>query len=134
MRVTLNLLPTAPPDDPKLLGAYMLQVLSDLAMQLSALSNILNGQLTFGDTTSGSIDNMSGAMLAVTTHATPGTEFAVAHNLGVIPSGFLTLIPPQSGVLNKGATAWTTSNLYLTCTGSSQAITIFVCIPPQTVL
>jgi hypothetical protein len=91
----------------------------------------INGNLTFGDGTS--IDNVSGKWITYTTNAAPDTEDAVAHNLGVIPPGFIVMIPPNAGFLYKGTTAWTTANIYLKCSAAAKQVTIFVLTRPRTI-
>jgi hypothetical protein len=94
---------------------------------MDLLFRALNGGLSFGDGTNS--DNLRGQWATVTTPATPGTEFAVPHTLGVVPTGFLLLCPPESGYVNRGATAWTTQNVYLTCSAATQTITLFLLAP-----
>lgn len=97
---------------------------------LDTLPRVLNGQISFGD--GATADNIKGEWKTVTSHATGGTEFAVTHTLGVVPVGFLLVVPPASGTVNKGTTSWTTTNLYLNCSANAQTITIFVLAPPET--
>ena len=89
----------------------------------------LNGNLGFGDGTF--YDNIKGKWVEYTTNATPDTEDTVVHDLGVIPAGFLVMLPPKSGYLYNGSTTWTTTNLYLKCSAASQTVRIFV-VPPST--
>lgn len=89
----------------------------------------VNGNLGFGDGTDD--DNLVGTWLTYSTNSSAGTEDTLAHNLGVIPVGFLVMVPPVSGVINKGSTTWTTTNIYLTCTGASQTATLYVLAPSQ---
>jgi hypothetical protein len=88
------------------------------------LIRAINGSLGFGDGTNA--DNIRGQWVTVTTHGTADTEFAVAHTLGVVPVGFIIMVPPKSGYLYNGGTTWTSSNIYLKCTGTSQTVTLFI--------
>lgn len=94
------------------------------------ITTALNGGLGFGDGTS--IDNIAGKWVEYTTNAIANTEDAVTHDLGVIPAGFIVMVPPVSGVVNKGTTAWTTTTIYLKCSAADQTATLFLLIPPRT--
>jgi hypothetical protein len=107
-------------DTPPLLTEW----LTEVSRFIQRASQALGTRLGFGDGTDP--DNVKGEWQTFTTHATPGTEFALAHTMGEVPVGFLVVVPPVSGTLNKGTTAWTTSNIYLTCTAASQSVKIFL--------
>ena len=93
------------------------------------LAAAVNGNLGFGDGTDN--DNLVGKWLTYNTNGSAGTEDTLTHNLGVIPVGFLVIVPPTTGVINKGSTTWTTAAIYLTCTGASQTATLYVLAPSQ---
>lgn len=97
---------------------------------LAILGTLLNGQISFGD--GSSTDNIKGEWNSFTSHASGGTETAIPHTLGVIPTGFLLTTPPTSGTVNKGTTPWTSTHIYLTFSASAQAATIFILGPPAT--
>ena len=102
---------------------------SDVGNHLRRLARIINGQITFGDGTD--LDNIKGKWITFTASAVAGAENTIAHDLGVVPPGFLIAKPPTTGTVNLGATTWTTSNLYLTCSAASQTVVIFVLAPPE---
>jgi hypothetical protein len=90
----------------------------------------VNGNLTYG--TGLYPDNIAGKWIDYTTNAVADTEDAVEHNLGVVPVGFHLMVPPPSGVINKGSTAWTTTHIYLKCSAAAQTARLFVLPPPRT--
>ena len=96
---------------------------------LCQLATAINGSIGFGDGTD--YDNLKGAWSSFTSNGGAGVETTIAHNLGVVPILVLFAYPPASGTVNKGATAWDTTNLYLTFSAASQAMQIFVVIPSQ---
>lgn len=118
------------PKEAKDLVLYLEKVIEALNRRAIDTQDGLNGQLTFGD---GILtDNIAGVWVTYTTNVTPGTEDTVVHNLGVVPAGFIVMVPPVAGIINNGTTSWDTSNLYLTCTAASQTVTIFVLRAPLT--
>ena len=131
MRPGLALLTPEPSEDPKKQVQYLHRIYIDLGKQLQKIEEILNGRLTFGDFTGP--DNVMGVWKLVS-GAGAGAEFPVLHNLGVVPMGFILMVPPVAGVVNRGATVWNKTQLFLTCTVASQTFTIFVVPPPTTEL
>jgi len=104
---------------------------TDIGRLLDSFSQLLNGQITFGD--GSDIDNIKGEWTTVTTVGiTPGTNIAVPHKVGVVPPGFILMVPPVGGYVSRGNVAWTTTHLYLQCSVSNQWFTIFVLAPPVT--
>lgn len=83
------------------------------------LSNLLNGGLSFAD-------NLESVELTATAHATPDTEFSVAHTLGRVPTRFIVTDIDEGGVVYKGTTAWTSSLIYLKCTTGGTSIKVLV--------
>lgn len=67
---------------------------------------ILDGGISFDD-------NMDISRVSVTSHATPGTEFSVAHGLGKTPTGYIVYGQDGAGSIYDGATANTATTLYL---------------------
>lgn len=104
-------------------------LINALAQQLILLNEVLNGKIHFGDRVDP--DNMAGVWVSTTTGPTPGTDFAVDHNLGVIPAGFILMVPPRSGVINGGITPWSTTQIFLKSTVAGEDFTIFVLPPPK---
>jgi len=62
----------------------------------------------------------------VTTPGTPDTEFAVPHGLGVIPSGFLVIDKDKAGDTYRGATTWSTEQIYLKTDVATVTLTLLV--------
>jgi hypothetical protein len=100
----------------------------DIARYFKNVHDAVNGRLTFGDGIS--IDNIAGKWIDLTSHTSGGTETAIQHDLGVVPVGFLLVIPPASGTIVRGATAWTTTHIYLTFSANSQTARLFLLVPP----
>lgn len=69
------------------------------------LKTILDGGLSFDD-------NMDISRVSVASHATPGTEFSVAHGLGKIPTGYIIYGQGAAGSLFDGVTANTKTTAY----------------------
>jgi len=103
---------------------------SDLDRDMKALFFSLQGRVRFGDGTDGnSGENISGQFINITSHASADTEFAVAHNIGVVPVGFIVLYQDKAGSLYQApstGTAWTTSTIYLKSDVSSLYAKIFL--------
>jgi hypothetical protein len=91
--------------------------------KLEPLIRSVNGNLGFGDGTD--FDNVKGKWIQVTT-TTANTEVAITHDLGAVPVGFLLMVPPENGTVNRGSSAWTTTQLFLKCSSASQTFTIFL--------
>jgi hypothetical protein len=108
---------------------FLRTLVQQLDRRLIEMHRTLAGNLGFGDGTD--VDNLIGKWMEYSTNAVANTEDALAHNLGVIPVGFLLLVPPATGTILLGPTPWTTSNLYLKCNAASQTAKIFVVIPSQ---
>jgi len=98
--------------------ALLIDFVQLLSEQEMSLTSLLNQGLRMPD-------NFDGALLTATTHATPDTEFSVAHGLRKVPSYFIVLLIDKGGVVYKSA-AFDATNVKLKCTASSAAITIFV--------
>jgi hypothetical protein len=104
-------------------------LIQQLDKRIVEMQKTFAGNLGFGNGTD--IDNIIGKWMEYSTNAVANTEDTLAHNLGVIPVGFLLLVPPATGFIMPGPTPWTTSNLYLKCNAASQTAKIFVVIPSQ---
>lgn len=105
---------------------YMLQLrqfdkdlLTFLEQIFTNLENIINRGITFDD-------NFESEELTATAHATPDTEFSVAHTLGTVPTRFIVVDIDEGGVVYKGTTAWTATTIYLKCTTGGTAIKVRV--------
>jgi hypothetical protein len=101
-----------------------------LSTIFKGLDQVINGLLTFGDGLTQ--DNILGAWVTVADTGAANTDFAVTHNLGQIPPGFLLMIPPVTGAINLGVTPWTKSQIFLRCSTANQKATFFVLGSPLT--
>lgn len=106
---------------------------------LGPITRAINGNLTFGTgivipglESGKGIDNIAGRWIDYESNATPDTEDTIQHNLGVIPPGFIVMVPPESGVINRGPTPWTATEIYLSCSAASQTARLFILLPPLT--
>ncbi len=90
-------------------GAEMRPVDRDLMTVLDAMSGNLRAILDGGISVD---DNMDMSRTTVASHATPGTEFSVAHGLGKIPTGRIIYGQTAAGSLYDGATANTATTFY----------------------
>lgn len=89
------------------------------------LVQIVNGQIGFGSPSVGA-DNLDLVWLSTTTPAVADTEFTLTHNLGRVPSGYTIMSIDKAGIVYKGTTAWTTTQLSLKCNQASAAAVIIV--------
>lgn len=71
-------------------------------------------------------DNMDVSRVSVVSHATPGTEFSVAHGLGKVPTGYIVYGQTAAGSLYDGATANTKTTLYLKSDAAAATFRIIV--------
>ena len=78
-----------------------------------------NGRVRF-------FENIAGGFLTFTTSGTPDAENAIAHTLGAVPSGYITMSVNKAAVLYQSSTANTSSTIYLKCNVASTVCTIFV--------
>jgi len=70
--------------------------------------------------------NFEGDKLFVTSPAAPNTEFAVNHNLGRIPFGFIFMGGSNQGHVYKGTTPWTKTQIFLKETQGTNGFSILV--------
>lgn len=82
----------------------------DLVQELGAWALNLKALLSRGISID---DNVDCRRVSVTSHATPGTEFSVAHTLGKVPLGYIVAGQDGAGSVYDGATPNTSSTLYL---------------------
>lgn len=103
---------------------------SDVDGDLKTIFLALNGRIRLGAATDGTNgENVAGQFQQFTSHATPDTEFAVAHTLGSVPVGYLLLWQSKAGQFYQGpstGTAWTATNIYLKNTVASVTASIFL--------
>jgi hypothetical protein len=94
----------------------MASILDSFATNLVA---ILDGGISF-------VDNVDVSGISAVTHVTPGTEFATAHALGKVPTGYIVVGQTAAGNVYDGTTANTTTTLYLKSDVSSKTFRILV--------
>lgn len=83
------------------------------------LSNAVNGGLKFSD-------NFDAQTVTVADTGVANTEFTVSHNLKRIPTGFIVTSAVGTGVIYNGASAWTTTAIYLKSTTANNNIKVLV--------
>lgn len=127
MRFTLQVLTPGIPQEK--IPEEIRSLLSELSQKMGDIDLGLNGFLTFGDGVS--LDNIAGQWITYNTNAVVNTEDTISHTLNAIPPGFILMVPPVTGTINKGTTAWTSTNIYLKCTGASQTCKLFLLSPPS---
>lgn len=71
-------------------------------------------------------DNIDCRLVSVTSDATPGTEFSVAHTLGKIPVGYLVYGQNGAGSVYDGTTANTATTLFLKSDAASTSFRLIV--------
>jgi hypothetical protein len=118
--------PSTPPtiDLPADVPEWLILTLRGLQERCQELSQAINGNLGFGDAVD--VDNIKGEWIDYTTNAIANTEDTIPHNLGEIPKGWIEFSRDKAGVLYKGPTAWTASDIYLKNSLASVAVRIFV--------
>lgn len=84
-------------------------------------------KISFGSSDNkGLHQNVDGVWLIGTTNAVANTETIFNHTLARIPEGFKTLSVDQAGVLYKGATAWSTTQISIKCNVAGVNFKIFL--------
>lgn len=94
----------------------LISALSEWSLRIKA---ILDRGISFDD-------NVDCRRVSVASHATPGTEFSVAHTLGKLPTGYIVAGQTAAGSLYDGATANTKTTLYLKSDASAATFRIIV--------
>ena len=87
----------------------------------------VDGHLGFGD--GSDPDNMFGVWKTYTSNATPNTEDAITHGVGLVPVGYLVFVQDKAASFYKSGTAWTTNQIFLKCSVASVTVTIFIVAP-----
>lgn len=104
--------------------------LQSLAKWLDNVAQVINGNVSFGSTTSNTDDetNIEGWKATGTSPAMADTEFAVSHNLGRTPFGFIVLSVSKNATLyqDPAGTAWDATTVYLKASAASVAYVIFI--------
>lgn len=82
---------------------------------------------SLGDASDGSRPPALNAIYqVVTTPGTADTEFSIAHELGRVPVAYLVVKKDRACDVYSGATAWTSTQIYLKCSVASAAVTVLV--------
>lgn len=84
------------------LDVDLLKTINEITRNLDA---ILNRGISFSD-------NVDCRLATVTSDATPGNEFSVAHKLGKIPTGRIIYSQNKAGTLYNGTSANTSTTIY----------------------
>lgn len=94
---------------------------------IEQLNKVLSN-ISFGETVDNKdlSQNIEGWYATVTSPGVADTEFVVPHGLDRVPNGWLVLSKSNAGVVYKGATAWTSSNIYLKDSGISDVLLLFI--------
>lgn len=95
----------------------------DLITTLSNWSMILKSILDGGISMD---DNMDAVRVSFVSHATPGTEFSVSHELGKVPTGYFVIGQTGAGTIYDGVTPNTKTTLYFTSDASSKTFRVIV--------
>lgn len=74
----------------------------------------------------GITDNLDCEIVPYTSNAVANTEDAVAHSLKRVPVGFIVVDIDKAGVVYRGPTAFTASNVYLKCSTASTALKVLL--------
>lgn len=82
-----------------------------------SLKAVLDGGITVAD-------NVDAYVASYTSNAVANTEDAVPHGLGKVPLYFIVAGADKAGVVYRGTTAFTKTNVYLKCSAASTALKI----------
>jgi hypothetical protein len=83
------------------------------------LAKVINKGLKF-------TDNFNAEILTIADSGAAGSENTVGHGLKRVPTGFIVTSINKAGIVYLGASAWTSTNIYLKCNAANCAITILV--------
>lgn len=101
--------------------------LRSLNFFLDKLAKFTQGRVRFGTATDGYRgENIEGIYQTYTSNASANTEDTIAHELAVIPTGFLVMNIDKGGVIYDSGTTWTSTNIYLKCSTTSTTVTLFI--------
>jgi hypothetical protein len=101
----------------------------DVGHYFRRVTRLLNGEVSFGNGFETS--NIKGEWINTSSNASVAADTAIQHSLGVVPAGFILMIPPASGIINIGITPWTPTHIYLKASVASQPFRIFIVAPPS---
>jgi hypothetical protein len=83
------------------------------------VSSLLNGGIKFAD-------NFNAQTVTVSNTGTANADFAVAHTLKRIPTGYILISNDKAGFIYNGTGTWTTTNIYLKHSVANAAVTVIV--------
>lgn len=95
------------------------ELITALSNWSMVLKSILDGGISIKD-------NVDASQVSVVSHATPGTEFSIAHGLGKIPEGYIVTGQNGAGSVYDGATANSKTTLYLKSDVASKTFRLLV--------
>jgi len=108
------------------------RVLDNTKKVLEDLYKLICGNITFGAGPGNSINNntggqnIAGAWVSVATPGVVNTEFAVTHNLGRVPTGYLVVHKSAACEVYDSSTAWSATQIFLKATVINVNLTIFI--------
>jgi hypothetical protein len=107
----------------KWVDSFVLQELKpyEINMKFKAIKDILNGRVSF----SADDNNMDG-FLTTRTFLSAATDERIDHNLGSIPTGYITLKSSNGGVIYDGVLRADKRSIYLRSTTPNHTVTIFI--------
>ena len=90
-------------------------------------ARVLAGNVSFGSgSPKDTSQNISGAWATGTTPVTPGTQFAVTHNLGRVPVGFDVKRINMAGTIYDSGTPWTATQIFVESNVASAIFSLFI--------
>jgi hypothetical protein len=91
----------------------------ELFKYTSKVSNVVNGGLNYEE-------HFNAKSVSVANTGVADTEFAVPHNMKLVPSGYHVIKNGNGGAVYDGTTPWTTTNVYLRCKSANNNITVLL--------
>lgn len=95
----------------------------DIANTLQKLSGDLSNIFRNGVSIT---DNVDAQTISYTSNAIADTEDTVAHTLKREPTGFIVVDTDKAGIVYRGGTAFTTTDIYLKCSTASTALKVLI--------
>jgi hypothetical protein len=87
-------------------------------VNLGAITGLIGGTATPG--------NIDAAHAQVVSPGAPATDFAVTHNLGRVPTGFIVVNKDQNANIWRGTVAWTTTTITLQASLATVTMTVLI--------
>lgn len=95
----------------------------DLCRELDGAQKSLDAILNLGIRFE---DNVDCRIVSFTSNGVANTEDSVAHTLGKVPVGYITVSVDKASIIYAGGTAWTTTAIYLKNSAATVACKIIV--------